>query len=103
MGVRNSDGFKGSCASRLYSKKAPISPLWACGATTCRGLHLHTMSGRGWTMPRGRPHALCQVVGACLGEMGMTGPASTQAMADGVPLQGGRGDALLRLIPQQLT
>ena len=50
--------------------------------------------------------------GDCLGDgqteaymkdMGMTGPASSSSEAEGVPSQGGRGDALLRRMPLYLT
>ena len=58
-------------------------------------------------MPRGRPHASClrQVEsylkyghgrpGICLGD--------EKTEAEGVPSQGGRGDALLRRMPPYLT
>ena len=61
---------------------------------------------RGWSMPKGRPYAswfrglLSEGyghggLGVCLGD--------GQTEAEGVPSQGGRGDALLRRMPPNLT
>ena len=56
-------------------------------------------------MLRGRPHASwLRQVESYLKDAGMPGLASAWAMeAEGVPLQGGRGDALLRRMPPYLT
>ena len=62
---------------------------------------------RGWSMPRGRPQASClRLVEAYLGlwawrAWGLLGDGQTEA--EGVPLQGGRSDALLRRMPPYLT
>ena len=57
-------------------------------------------------MPRGCPHASwLRKVEAYLKDAGMAGLASGdgQTEAEGVPSQGGRGDALLRRMPPYLT
>ena len=57
-------------------------------------------------MPRGRPHASCfRQVESYLKDAGMAGLTSAWVMeteAEGVPSQGGRGDALLRRMPPSI-
>ena len=63
---------------------------------------------RGWTKPRGRPHASwLRQVESEVHDNGHGGPGICQGdghvEAGGVPSQGGRGDALLRRMSPYLT
>ena len=97
--------------SHLQSSGARATPLWACGATPCGGFRpsdsflsrseeldhaegapTRFMIASGGVLSEGFAHG---GPGICLGD--------GQTETEGVPSQGERSDALLRLMPPYLT
>ena len=71
--------------SQLHRSGAPVTPLWACGATPCGGSCPRILScrdPRGGTMPRGRPQASwLRYVESCLRDTGLAGLTSAWTTA----------------------
>ena len=97
--------------SHLHGSGAPTTPLWACGVTPCSvSCQLDFVLSKS----EGLDHAerastgfVTASVGVLSEGYGHGGPdvclGDGQKEAEGVPSQGGRGDALLRRMPSYLT